>query len=174
MKNRTAAVAYAEQIAAVRENLRLISEALQEPEPTEPEEAQPAPVHQQSFVASVREPRLPPVGSVITRNYKGAVLQVTVLESGFECGGEIYSSISKLAKVITGHQAINGYQFFKLGVTPGGKGHSGAGLQGKINKLERLTAKLRAALAEGGLALADGEAEVERMKGEASQGTQAE
>jgi hypothetical protein len=57
--------------------------------------------------------RLPPPGSVITRNYKGSDLQVKVLASGFEFEGQVYKSLSAVAKAITG-QHCNGYFFFRL------------------------------------------------------------
>jgi hypothetical protein len=62
--------------------------------------------------------RLPPPGSVITREYKGQAHQVRVLPAGFEFEGEAYKSLSAVAKAITG-QHCNGYLFFKLakGVT---------------------------------------------------------
>ena len=58
--------------------------------------------------------RLPPPGSVLTRRYKGAVLQVKVLPGGFEYDGRGYASLSAVAKAITGSHC-NGYLFFRLG-----------------------------------------------------------
>src|SRR5262245_52381734 len=46
------------------------------------------------------DPRLPPVGSVLTRVYKGRSLRVTVLAHGFECDGAVYASLSATAKAI--------------------------------------------------------------------------
>jgi hypothetical protein len=62
--------------------------------------------------------RLPPPGTLITRVYKGEMLQVKVLERGFEFEGLVYKSLSAVAKQITGSHC-NGYLFFKLrqGVT---------------------------------------------------------
>jgi len=57
--------------------------------------------------------RLPPPGSIITREYKGQMLQVKVLTGGFEFEGEVYKSLSAVAKTITG-QHCNGYYFFRL------------------------------------------------------------
>ena len=57
--------------------------------------------------------RLPPPGTVLTRKYKGATLQVKILPTGFEYEGEIYSSLSAVAKVITGTHC-NGFAFFHL------------------------------------------------------------
>ncbi len=58
--------------------------------------------------------RLPPPGTIITREYKGQTLQVKVLPQGFEFEGEVYKSLSAVAKAITG-QHCNGYHFFRLG-----------------------------------------------------------
>ena len=58
--------------------------------------------------------RLPPPGSVITRRYKGEDLQVKVLDDGFEFEGEVFGSLSAVAKKITG-QHMNGFLFFRLG-----------------------------------------------------------
>jgi hypothetical protein len=57
--------------------------------------------------------RLPPPGSIITRPYKGESLQVKVLPNGFEYAGEVYLSLSAVAKAITGSHC-NGYLFFRL------------------------------------------------------------
>lgn len=61
-----------------------------------------------------RSSRLPPPGSILTRPYKGETLQVKVLPQGFEYEGEVYKSLSAVAKAITGSH-INGYLFFRLG-----------------------------------------------------------
>src|SRR5262245_27401486 len=58
--------------------------------------------------------RLPPPGTVITRKYKGEVLQVKVLPHGFEYEGEVYTSLSAVAKQITGSHC-NGFLFFRMG-----------------------------------------------------------
>jgi Protein of unknown function (DUF2924) len=57
--------------------------------------------------------RLPPPGTVITRKYKGANVEVMVLPEGFAYAGAIYPSLSAVAKVITGSHC-NGYLFFRL------------------------------------------------------------
>ncbi|MDX2197833.1 MAG: DUF2924 domain-containing protein [Phycisphaerae bacterium] len=59
------------------------------------------------------DPRLPPVGTAITRNYKGRTLTVTVLADGFEYGGERYPSLTAVAKAITGSH-MNGFRFFQI------------------------------------------------------------
>jgi hypothetical protein len=57
--------------------------------------------------------RLPSPGTVITRKYKGGVLRMEVLEQGFEYEGEVYASLSAVAKAITGSHC-NGFMFFNL------------------------------------------------------------
>jgi Protein of unknown function (DUF2924) len=57
--------------------------------------------------------RLPPPGGVISRKYKGSVVQVKVLAGGFEYAGEVYASLSAVAKAVTGSHC-NGYLFFRL------------------------------------------------------------
>lgn len=64
-------------------------------------------------VRSDDDDRLPPAESEIVRVYKGETILVRVLASGFEYDGEIYKSLSSVAKKITG-QHCNGYHFFKL------------------------------------------------------------
>jgi hypothetical protein len=58
--------------------------------------------------------RLPPAGTILTREYKGTVVQVHVLQSGFEYAGQVYKSLSAVAKAVTGSHC-NGYTFFRLG-----------------------------------------------------------
>jgi hypothetical protein len=57
--------------------------------------------------------RLPPPGTVLTRKYKGDTVQVKVLTEGFEYAGEVYGSLSAVAKAITGSHC-NGFLFFRL------------------------------------------------------------
>ncbi|MGF1580271.1 MAG: DUF2924 domain-containing protein [Gemmataceae bacterium] len=64
--------------------------------------------------------RLPPPGTILTREYKGEVLQVQVLPEGFEHDGEVFKSLSAVAKRITGSHC-NGYHFFRLGKKKGDK-----------------------------------------------------
>lgn len=59
------------------------------------------------------DPRIPSVGTSITREYKGQTLEVRVLASGFEYEGEKYTSLSAVAKAITGSHC-NGFRFFNL------------------------------------------------------------
>ena len=60
-----------------------------------------------------RDPRLPPVGTVLVRVFGGAKHQVTVLDEGFEYLGERFKSLSAIARRVTGQQ-WNGFGFFGL------------------------------------------------------------
>mgnify|MGYP000887003022 FL=1 len=60
-----------------------------------------------------RDKRLPPPHTVITRQYKGRRIEVTVLESGFLYDGKHYPTLSAIAKMVTGTQ-WNGYTFFRI------------------------------------------------------------
>jgi hypothetical protein len=60
-----------------------------------------------------QDKRIPMPGTVIVREYKGRVLTVTVLPKGFEYEGEVYRSLSAVAKEATGTH-WNGYHFFNL------------------------------------------------------------
>jgi len=57
--------------------------------------------------------RLPPPGTVITRKYKRGSVHVKVLTEGFEYAGEVYASLSAVAKAVTGSHC-NGFLFFRL------------------------------------------------------------
>lgn len=75
----------------------------------------PSPTRTKTGAIIVKEDdRLPLPGTVITRQYKGQSLQVRVLPQGFDFEGEVYKSLSAVAKAITG-QHCNGYYFFRLG-----------------------------------------------------------
>ena len=63
--------------------------------------------------------RLPVPGTVLTRPYKGRQIRVQVLANGFEFEGEVFRSLSAVAKKITGGHC-NGYLFFGLGKSKGG------------------------------------------------------
>ena len=56
--------------------------------------------------------RLPPPGTILTRPYKGQLVQVQVLTEGFAYAGRVYASLSAVAKAITGSHC-NGYHFFR-------------------------------------------------------------
>ena len=59
------------------------------------------------------DPRLPPPGAMLTRNYRGRELAVQVLADGFEFEGQRYKSLSAIAQAVTGAH-WNGYHFFGL------------------------------------------------------------
>jgi hypothetical protein len=78
-----------------------------------PSSARAAPI-----VACVATPtgvdqRQPRVGTVLTRVYKGRALEVVVLPDGFRFDGAVYSSLSAVAKAITGSHT-SGRLFFRL------------------------------------------------------------
>lgn len=60
-----------------------------------------------------RDPRLPPVGSILHRTHGGVDHQVTVLDDGFEYLGERYAFLSRVARAIAG-TPWNGFLFFGL------------------------------------------------------------
>jgi hypothetical protein len=79
-----------------------------------PKAPEPQPSTERTIsVAVVTDPRLPPPGTAMVRQYKGRTLQVLVLPDGFEFEGERYKSLSAVAKKITGSH-VNGYRFFGL------------------------------------------------------------
>jgi hypothetical protein len=61
-----------------------------------------------------KDRRLPVAGTVLTREYLGATVKVTVLDSGFEHEGQVYRSLTAVARAVTGTH-WNGYHFFGLG-----------------------------------------------------------
>jgi hypothetical protein len=90
-------------------DLRIVA-PLQKPAPSTAAESTRTVTRQ---VAPAGDSRLPPPGSVITRKYKGTVVQVKVLADGFEYAGERYASLSAVAKAVTGSHC-NGFLFFRL------------------------------------------------------------
>jgi len=52
-------------------------------------------------------------GTILTREYKGETVQVMVRDDGFEYLGEVYRSLSAVAKAVTGSH-WNGHYFFGL------------------------------------------------------------
>ncbi|MBC8366111.1 DUF2924 domain-containing protein [bacterium] len=67
--------------------------------------------------------RLPMPGAVLSREYKGERIEVRVLPHGFEYEGEIYRTLSAVARKVTGTH-WNGYHFFKLGKKGNGNGRT--------------------------------------------------
>lgn len=60
-----------------------------------------------------RDLRLPIPGTVITKEYKGQQIEVRVLDGGFEYKGNVYKTLTAIAKTITGAH-WNGFLFFGL------------------------------------------------------------
>jgi hypothetical protein len=82
-----------------------------------PKAAMPAPAPKRTKTATLvltADNRLPLPGTIITRQYKGQTLQVKVVRDGLEFEGEVFKSLSAVAKHITGSHC-NGYHFFRLG-----------------------------------------------------------
>jgi len=67
-------------------------------------------VHQ--FTPSQKQ-RLPMPGAIITREYQGETISVMVLNKGFEYEGQVYRSLTAVAKAVTGSH-WNGFLFFGL------------------------------------------------------------
>ena len=60
-----------------------------------------------------RDSRLPPPNTVMTRQYKGRTIEVIVLDDGFDFEGARFSTLSAVAKNVTGSHC-NGFAFFKI------------------------------------------------------------
>ena len=83
---------------------------------TPPKAATPERIKCESKVATKitrLDPRLPPIGSDIVREYKGKQIAVKVRPDGFEYQGDRFKSLSAVAKVISGTHC-NGFRFFGL------------------------------------------------------------
>jgi hypothetical protein len=65
------------------------------------------------MIDGARDPRLPKPGTLLTREFKGQVHVVKVLDDGFEYDGHQYKSLSKIATEIAGTR-WNGFVFFAL------------------------------------------------------------
>jgi len=64
--------------------------------------------------------RLPMPGTILTRAYRGQRVEVKVLTSGFDYDGQVYRSLSAVAKVVTGSH-WNGLAFFGLAASKGAR-----------------------------------------------------
>ena len=69
--------------------------------------------HSVRSFSSAHDRRLPMPGTVLMREYKGEKLSVMVLDHGFEFDGDVYKSLTAVAKSVTGTH-WNGYHFFGL------------------------------------------------------------
>lgn len=63
--------------------------------------------------AAERDKRLPMRGTVLVRPYHGRMIEVRVLDQGFEHNGQVYKSLTAVARKITGKH-WNGFHFFGL------------------------------------------------------------
>lgn len=59
-----------------------------------------------------RDARLPIPGAIIRKEYKGQILEVKILEHGFEYQSRTYKTLSAVAKAVTGDH-WNGFKFFR-------------------------------------------------------------
>ena len=64
--------------------------------------------------AAARDKRLPMPGTILVRHYRGQTLEVKVLEEAFDYNGQIFRSLTAVARQITGKH-WNGFHFFGLG-----------------------------------------------------------
>ncbi len=88
-----------------------------------PQKTPPPPSRGRRVQASIARPhdsRIPMPGTVLTREYKSETIQVTVLPNGFDYEGEVYRSLSAVAKAITGSHT-SGFLFFHLNGKAGRK-----------------------------------------------------
>ena len=72
-----------------------------------------APGRTVTMSAPARPERAPVPGTILSRQYKGREVRVLVLEKGFEHEGQVYRSLSAVAKAVTGSH-WNGWLFFGL------------------------------------------------------------
>ena len=61
-----------------------------------------------------RDPRLPAVGSIITKLHRGQEVKVLVEADGFTHDGTRYRSLSAIARKLLGGTSVNGFGFFGL------------------------------------------------------------
>ena len=71
-----------------------------------------APVPKNGMAPALANGHLPLPGTILTRWYKGQTLKVQVLRQGFEYQGQVYKSLSAVAKAITGSHT-SGHLFFR-------------------------------------------------------------
>ena len=81
--------------------------------PREPRTTKGAEQRTKTVATKVRHATTLLPGTVLTREYKGQTVRVTVLADGFECHGQRYRSLTAVAKAVTGKH-WNGHHFFGL------------------------------------------------------------
>ena len=69
--------------------------------------------HQPLPSRKIRDPRIPPPGTILLKLYKDQRIAVEVLEDGFSWEGRTYDSLSAIATEATGSR-WNGFRFFSL------------------------------------------------------------
>lgn len=75
---------------------------------------------------SLADERVPPPGTILTRVYRGQAYHVIVRDDGFEYDGQVFRSLSAIAKLITGSH-WNGLLFFKIAKPRAETAGNGAG-----------------------------------------------
>ena len=80
--------------------------------PRPPKQAAVTPVAPPAPKATAQD-RLPLPGTVLTRKYRGRQVETKVLPYGFEYEGQVYTSLSAVARAVTGSH-WNGHLFFGL------------------------------------------------------------
>jgi len=80
--------------------------------PPRQKQTTPASVEKNGKATALVNGHLPLPGTILTRWYKGQTLSVQVLRRGFEYEGQIYKSLSAVAKAITGSHT-SGFLFFR-------------------------------------------------------------
>ena len=68
---------------------------------------------EKASAGALRDARLPAAGSRLTRFYQQRNIEVRVLETGFEYNGAVYTSLSAIARQVTGTR-WNGFLFFGI------------------------------------------------------------
>jgi len=81
--------------------------------PRDREAADPAPIKSPAVAPVVRDERLPKPGTILARQYRGRTIEVRVRKDGLEYNGQIYKTLTAVAKAVTGAH-WNGYHFFGL------------------------------------------------------------
>lgn len=61
-----------------------------------------------------RNPRLPPIGGVIEKTFRGTAIRVEVTADGFAYDAKPWPSLTALALHLTGYPAVSGPAFFGL------------------------------------------------------------
>ena len=97
-----------------RKRLQLLLGVVEESRTANPPKPRPRQAGPKKAAAtSTRDPRLPEAGTTLTREFKGKSYTVTVEADHFNYDGETFTSLSTIARRITGG-AWNGFTFFKL------------------------------------------------------------